>query len=93
MDYGMNFDSTLLFPGLRMAAHFLEKEVGEQCDGSRIDDLKPFQPFWSLAAPAVRGKRMAVSDVSIAVYGLEYSFGTSFISISECAAAYLECDA
>ncbi len=37
-----------------MASDTFEKQVGEQGDGRGVDDLKPFHPFWRLAAAAVR---------------------------------------
>ena len=43
--------------------HTLEQQAGEQSYRRCVYNLKPFHPFLSLSAPAVRGKHMAVSGV------------------------------
>jgi hypothetical protein len=40
MDVGVNLDSAFLLSCLRMAAHTLEDEVGEERDGRGINDLQ-----------------------------------------------------
>ena len=44
MDIGMYLDASFLLSCLRMPAHPLEDEIGEQRDGRRVDDLQAFQP-------------------------------------------------
>ena len=44
MDVGMNLDAPFLLSRLRMPAHTLEDEVGEQRDGGGVDDLQAFKP-------------------------------------------------
>lgn len=80
MAYGF---STFFLAYLRCRPTSLKKQVGEQCDGCGVDDLKPFRPFWVLAAAAVRGKNMAVCGVKVAVYGLKNRFRTPPVVIRQ----------
>ena len=60
MNIGVNFDAALLFPGLRMPTDAFENEIGEERNGRRIDDLQAFDPLWTPAPSAVRGKHDSV---------------------------------
>ncbi len=63
MNVGVNFDAALLFPGLRMPPDTFENEIGEERNGRRIDDLQAFDPLWTPASSAVRGKHVLISGV------------------------------
>ena len=59
----MDLYATFLLARLWMSPDSFEKQIGEERYGRRVDDLQPFHPFWSLSAPAVRGKQITVSSV------------------------------
>ena len=87
MNIGVNFDAALLFPGLRMPPDTFENEIGEERNGRRIDDLQAFDPLWTPAPPAVRGKHMLISDVQLSVDGFKDAFVAAQVGIRECGAA------
>ena len=55
---------SFLFAGLGMTSHTLEQEVGEQGDGSGIDNLKTLHPGFIPVPAAVRGKYIPVCGIS-----------------------------
>ena len=83
VDVGMHLDSALLLPCLRMPAHTLEDEVGEQRDGRRVDDLQAFQPCRDLPASAVRGKFALIGGIQVPVYGLKDALLAAGIGIRQ----------
>ena len=86
MNIGVNFDAALLFPGLRMPPDAFENEIGEERNGRRIDDLQAFDPLWTPAPSAVRGKHVLISGVQLSVNGLKDTFVTAQVGIRECGA-------
>ena len=46
-----------------------ENEIGEEGYGRRIDDLQAFDPLWTPAPSAVRGKHALISGVQLSVDG------------------------
>ena len=83
MNIGVNFDAALLFPGLRMPPDTFENEIGEERNGRRIDDLQAFDPLWTPASSAVRGKHVLISGVQLSVNGFEDTFVAAQVGIRE----------
>ena len=83
----MDLYAALLLSCLRMAAHALEYEVGEERDRRGVDNLQPAKPFGSLAFPAVRGKLVLVGGIQVPVGLLEDAFRPSGVGVREGAAA------
>ena len=84
MNIGVNFDAALLLPGLRMPPDAFENEIGEERNGRRIDDLQAFDPLWTPAPSAVRGKHALISGVQLSVDGFEETFVEAQVGIREC---------
>lgn len=87
MNIGMDFDAALLFPSLRMPTDAFENDIGEERNDRRIDDLQVFNPLWTPAPPAVRGKHMLISGVQPSVAGFKDAFVAALVGIRECGAA------
>lgn len=68
------------------AADAFENEIGEEGYGRRIDDLQAFDPLWTTAPSAVRGKHALISGVQLSVDGFEETFVTAQVGIRECGA-------
>ena len=87
MDVGVDLYAALLPARLRMMAHTLEYEVGEERDGCGIDDLKPVKPLRGLALAAVRGKLVLVGGIQVPVGLLEDAFRPAGVGVGERTAA------
>lgn len=55
--------TSFLFAGIEMMPHTLEQEIGEEYDGSRINNLKTLHPGFILVLAAVRGKYILVCNI------------------------------
>ena len=67
MYYRVRLDTPFLLAGLGMSSDSLENSIGEQRDGSGINDSKLFYPLFRAVASAVRGKNVFIGGIQIAI--------------------------
>ena len=85
--------ATLLPARLRMPAHALEDEVGEERDGGGVEYLQADKPLRNLPLPAVRGKLVLVGGVQVAVRRLEDVLAAAGVRVGQRGAARHQADA
>lgn len=83
MYVGMDFDAAFLLARFRMPSHTLEDEVGEQCDGCRIQYLQTVYPFRHLSFSAVRGKFVLIGGIQVPICKFKDTFTATGICIGE----------
>ena len=93
MYVGVHLHASLLPARLRMPAHALEDEVGEERDGGGVEYLQAAEPLRHLPLPAVRGKLFLVGGVQVAVYRLEDVLAAAGVRVGQRGAARHQADA
>ena len=86
VDVHVDFQAAFLPARLRVAAHSLEHEVGEQRYRGGVDDLQAFEPGRHLPPAAVRGKLLLVPVVEAAVNEAENLLRPAGVGVGERAA-------
>ena len=93
MYVGVHLHASLLPARLRMPAHTLEDEVGEERDGGGVEYLQAAEPLRHLPLPAVRGKLFLVGGVQVAVRRLEDALAAAGVRVGGRGAARYQADA